>query len=48
MLRAELREKELKISQLQEVLSRKDMEIEAQREVIRTLKDAASCSAYSS
>jgi hypothetical protein len=33
-----LRDKELKISQLQELLSRKEMEIEAQREIIKALR----------
>ena len=39
LLRMEVREKELKVSQLQELLSRKEMEIEAQREVIKLLRD---------
>ncbi len=39
ILRVELREKELKISQMQELLSRKEMEIEAQRELIKLLRD---------
>ena len=39
MLRGELREKELKIGQLQEMLSRKQMEIEAQRQVIKILRE---------
>lgn len=47
LLRVELRDKELKISQLQELLSRKEMEIEAQREVIKMLRDKNS-SAYAS
>jgi hypothetical protein len=38
ILRVELRDKELKISQLQELLSRKEMEIEAQREIIKALR----------
>ena len=39
ILRVELREKELKISQMQELLSRKEMEIEAQRELIKLLRE---------
>ena len=39
VLRIEVRDKELKISQLQELLSRKEMEIEAQREVIKLLRE---------
>lgn len=39
LLRIEVRDKELKISQLQELLSRKEMEIEAQREVIKLLRE---------
>jgi hypothetical protein len=35
----EIREKEVKISHLQELLSRKEMEIEAQREVIKMLRE---------
>jgi hypothetical protein len=38
LLRVELRDKELKISQLQELLSRKEMEIETQRELIKLLR----------